>query len=125
MTEKRQFTRRHTFYYSRIFDEDTHELKGRLVDITTNGMKLISDEPIETDRTFQLRMVLPVGIEGKKSISFGAKSKWCKKASNPDLYDSGFQLVSISPANVEVIEHLIQESTFSNASFDEGYAHFE
>lgn len=125
MEEQRRLKRRHTYYYSRIFDEDTKELKGRLVDISTNGMKLISDEPIEIDRTFQLKMILPIGIEGKKSISFGAKSKWCKKASNPDLYDSGFQLVSISPDNVEVIEHLIQETTFTDSSFDEGYAHFE
>jgi len=108
IVEKR-LKQRHKYFYSRVYDETTHDQTGRLVDITTQGMRLKCDKPVEANTNFQFRMVLPVGIEGKRSITFDAKSMWCKKTVNSDLYDSGFRLTNISPGNIEIIEKLIRE----------------
>jgi c-di-GMP-binding flagellar brake protein YcgR len=108
ITEKRHTTR-HQYFYSRIYDETTHNQTGRLVDISAGGIRLLSDEPIKTDVNFQLRMVLPRSIEGKKSITFDAKSIWCEKTTDSDLYDAGFKLLHISPENEEIIDRLIKE----------------
>ena len=108
MVKEKRLKERHRYFYSRVYDENTHHQAGRLVDITTVGIRLISDNFIETDTDFQLRMVLPKGIEGKKSIRFDARSIWCKKTTHTELYDAGFKLTNISPENLEIIEQLIQ-----------------
>ncbi len=112
MQEKRKLKRRHLIYYLRVFDENSDQLIGHLVDITTEGAMLISEEPIKANTVFQLRMVLPAGIEGNKPISFDAQSIWCHKDVNPNFYASGFQLLNPAPEDVEVIEWLIDEFGF-------------
>ena len=57
MNEKRKLNRRHLIYYLRVFDRDTSILIGHLVDITAEGIMLISEDPIETDNIFQLKML--------------------------------------------------------------------
>jgi hypothetical protein len=114
MEERRSFRRRHHFYYSRVFDESTKKMAGRLVDLTTEGMKIISEEPIESKKTFKFKLVLPKSIEGKKTLTIEAKSRWSKQASNPDLYDSGFELVNITAKKDRTIRQLIQTSCFED-----------
>ena len=112
MEERRRLRRRHLYYYSRVFDEDTQQMTGRLVDLTTEGMMLISEKPIDTEATFKFRLVLPKSIEGKKTLTIEAKSKWSRQAANPDLYDNGFQPLNVTPGDERTIRHLIQTSTF-------------
>ena len=108
---ERRLKKRHSYFYSRVYDENTHQQTGRLVDISTGGIRLVSENPIKTNSIFQLKMVLPKEIEGKRTITFDAVSSWCNRAANSDLYDSGFKLVDISPQNVDIIKHLIRDTS--------------
>lgn len=112
MTEKRKLKRRHLIYYLRVFDQNSNQLLGHLVDITTEGAMLISEKPIITNTLFQAKMVLPEEIEGSKDITFGANSIWCKKDVNPDYYVTGFQLQDVTDDDLEIIEQLIVEFGF-------------
>ena len=112
MPERRKLQRRHLIYYLRVFDRNTDQLIGHLVDITPEGVMLISEDSIETDIIFQLRMVLSAKIEGSRQITFAAKSIWCKKDINPDFYDTGFQLQKVEPKDIEVIKCLVDELGF-------------
>ncbi len=88
--ETRRLQRRHLIYYLEVYDEDSGQLLGHLVDITTEGVKLISKSPIENGRTFRLRMQLPETFFAEKELRFSAKSLWSSNAVNPDFYDTGF-----------------------------------
>lgn len=110
MFEGRRRKTRHRYYYSRVYDENTHRQAGRLVDITTDGIRIVSENPIKTNTTFQFRMVLPGEIEGKRTICFDVLSKWCNNTSDSDLFDAGFTLLNITPDKAQIIEHLIEES---------------
>ncbi len=112
MKEKRRVKRRHLIYYLRVFEKNTDQPIGHMVDISTEGMMLISEDPIKTDHVFELRMVLPVEIEGSREIIFFAKSKWCGEDENPDFYNTGFQLINLSPEHIKVIEYLVQKFCF-------------
>ncbi|OQY59035.1 MAG: hypothetical protein B6245_08700 [Desulfobacteraceae bacterium 4572_88] len=110
--EKRRAKRKQLFYYLSVFDRNTHERVGQLVNITTRGLMLTSENFVKPDIVFQLRMTLPQEIKGEEEISFDARSCWCKKGINPDFYDIGFELTDISKKNVRIIENLIYEFSF-------------
>ncbi|CAN2040904.1 PilZ domain-containing protein [Candidatus Magnetomoraceae bacterium gMMP-15] len=112
MSNQRSQKRIHLIYYLRVFNTENDQLLGHLVDITTEGLMLISESPIKKDIDFNLRMVLPETIEGSKIIHFQAKSIWCKKDINPDFYDTGFQFTKVSSEQIEIIERLIKEFLF-------------
>ena len=112
MTEQRRHKRNYLIYYLRVFDRNTDELLGHLVDITTEGLMLVSEKPIEANKVFQLKMDLPEEIRGSKQIPFDAESKWCKNDINPDFYDTGFLLINVSPGDLVIIEQLIRDFFF-------------
>jgi hypothetical protein len=111
---KRQLKRIHLIYYLRIFDKDSGENVGHLVDITTQGIMMISEETIPSGKNFSLRMQLPATITGRDEIEFAAHCLWCKKDINPDFYVSGFKINSITTHEVKTITALINAYGFKN-----------
>ncbi len=112
--EKRQLKRVHLIYYLRIFDNETGAAIGHLVDITTQGIMMISEETVPTGRDFSFKMQLPATITGREDILFKARSLWCKKDFNPDFYVSGFQIKEITPQEVKTITALINAYGFKS-----------
>jgi hypothetical protein len=110
--QDRRLKRRHLIYYLRVFEKNADQPIGHMVDITTEGMMLISEDPIKTDTVFELRMVLPVEIEGSREITFSAMSRWCREDENPDFYNTGFQLIHPSSGHIKIIEYLIRKFCF-------------
>jgi hypothetical protein len=47
MQEKRKLKRRHLIYYLRVFEKNTDTLLGYLVDITPEGIMIMSESPVE------------------------------------------------------------------------------
>lgn len=111
---KRQLKRVHLIYYLRIFDTDTGENLGHLVDITTEGIMMISEEQIPNGKDFSFRMQLPTTITGRDEINFKALCLWCKKDVNPDFYVSGFKIKEISAHEVKTITSLINAYGFKS-----------
>ena len=114
MLEKRKLKRRQLIYYLKVMDGNTNELLGRLADITTEGIMLISEKAIETERPFSLQLILPTGMRGGKKIDIEAKSLWSKRDVNPDLIDTGFRFIKISPEDLETIDELILDYELPN-----------
>ena len=102
-------------YYSRVFDRRTGRVIGYIVDLTPDGAMVISEEPIEPDLHFRLRMDLPEELSEKAFIDFEAQSVWSKKDLDPNFWDTGFHLTNIAPENVNLIERMIAEYGFRDA----------
>lgn len=107
--QKRRYPRRHLVYYLRVFDVDSHKPIGHSVDHTPEGIMLISDDPIATDKVYHLKMILPAKIMKKKVLAFDAKSLWCRKDVNSDFFDTGFKLLNVTPKKSEIIKGLIED----------------
>jgi hypothetical protein len=114
MNEKRELKRRHLIYYLRVFDRNTDQLLGHLVNITSQGIMLISEEPLAVDMIFQLRMKLPSAMVEYESLDFDAKSVWNGKDSNPNFYDTGLQLIDVAADKIAIIEDLIERFGFQD-----------
>ncbi len=97
--------------YLKICYRDTNIELGRVVDITTKGMRLCGEEPIQTSRTLTFKLALPTTSRENREIVFDADVIWCRRAKNPDLYDTGIRLKNLPPEKVEIIEDFMENSS--------------
>lgn len=109
MLEKRKTKRTDLVYYLEVFEEETKNLIGRLINITTEGLMLESHEPIETKKAFRLSMDLPGNLFRKPKIRLEARSIWCRKDSQRQQYRAGFQLQNLDPQIERKINRLIEK----------------
>jgi len=112
MHEKRILHRNNLFYYLKVFEMNTNTLLGHLVDITSEGMMLISEQPIPTGVVYDLRLEFPKNIFGVEILDFSAHSLWTKPDTNPELHDTGFQLIDVPFEHILLIKRLVSEFGF-------------
>ena len=111
---RRALKRRHLIYYLEVHDTDSDKFLGHLVDITTQGIKLVSKKPIETEKIFTLRMNLPDGYFDEQILTFKAKSLWSGNDVNPEFYDTGFMVPDLDPKVKETITDLVNQLGFND-----------
>ncbi|HPH94231.1 MAG TPA: PilZ domain-containing protein [Anaerolineaceae bacterium] len=109
MDERRKLTRNHLIHYLRVFNRDTGELLGNMVDISPEGFLLLSDHPIPINTALKFRMEFPEEFMGKKRLDFEAHSVWFKADVNPDLFATGFKIESLDQTDRKILESLISE----------------
>jgi hypothetical protein len=93
--------------YFDVVDCNTEQSIGHLVDLTMDGMRVISKSPIPHDTTYDFRIDLPEKVKGNEKILVKAHCVWSDKDTNPDYFNAGFRILSITPPYVEIIEMLI------------------
>jgi hypothetical protein len=110
MDDRRHLERKDFSYYMRLVDNDTRELVGHLVDISSGGFKLDSQTPIPVNKDYRLRMDLTSEVANKPTMVFVARSKWCAvDPLDPFIYNVGFQLVNISPGDLEIFRRMMEK----------------
>ena len=114
MTQSRVMKRHHLIYYLEVYDVESGKMLGRLVDITTRGIKLVSKDKIELDKVFVLKMVVPESYFRESEIYFEGKSVWSSNDINPDFFDTGFEVTSLSIEERKIIRKLIEQTGFNN-----------
>ncbi|BCY19338.1 MAG: hypothetical protein GYA12_01055 [Chloroflexi bacterium] len=107
MVEKRKFNRIHLIHYLRVFDRKTNDLIGNLVDLTSEGLQLICETPIEKGKLLELRMEFPEEVDGERQLFLNAETIWCDHELDPDLFSVGCKLLPVTPTQVTVIRDLI------------------
>ncbi len=112
MPERRKLKRRHLIYYLRVFDRTNGRQIGHLVDLTPDGMMLMSERPIRVGRTIGVKMVLPPESARERTIEFDATSMWTSQDVNPDFYDTGFKLSRVARKHLAEIQTLIEDYGF-------------
>lgn len=84
------------------FDE---AVLGRLVNVTTEGLMLVSPVALATDTLYQAILALPEELNGVRQIELGMDCLWTSPT-NPDadMYWSGCHIIDISQ---EMMAHLL------------------
>ncbi len=112
--DRRQIKRRHLIYYLRVWDTDYEQLLGHVVDISSEGLMLLSDQPIPKDKEFSMEIRLP-DLEGNpQKIDFRAACCWSSNAVNQSFYDSGFSFLNSAPEAIDTVRQLIKEYGFKD-----------
>lgn len=116
MREKRKLERKNFIYDIEVADlaqpvDETgeHPVIGDLADITEEGVMLVTDEAVQEQKTFSMRVILPEDIEGLKFIDFEAESIRCNETIHETIFTTGFRITRLDDSNRSVIKRLIDE----------------
>jgi hypothetical protein len=107
MIEKRKSPRKIADEVLVVFDQLTGSQIGRVVNISAEGLMLLSQEPIVTGSVYQLEIALPGPDDDEQRIPFGAEAVWTTEASQPESFWTGFRIIDISSEGVLSIDKLI------------------
>ena len=80
---------------------------GRLVDISLDGLMLLSREDVPSNRVYPLALKIPEELGYGPWAEFGAESLWTETSLEPERYWVGFHIIDISQENQDRIRGLI------------------
>ncbi len=106
MNEQRKSPRKISNENLEVCDQITGAQLGKVVNISAEGLMLLSHEPFNTGSVNQFDLKLPHLIKNHSKISFGAEVVWSTEAAQPDSYWTGFRVIDISEENVLTIDEL-------------------
>ena len=112
MRDKRKLKRRHLIYYLHVLERVSGNLIGYLVDISTEGIMIMSENPIEAGTVLELKIMLESEMSAKQYLYFDASVLRCVKSINGTTYDIGCKLLNLSPEDFREIEMIIDELGF-------------
>lgn len=107
MQERRKYKRSELMYYVRIYDRNTGEVIGHLGNITPYGLMIISEEPLQIESKYDLRIELPQELEEKANLEMDAESLWCIPDINPNFYNTGLRLLDLGAEDIRIIEQMV------------------
>ena len=121
MENRRSARRWHTAQYSKggkkctskffgVYNRPSDEFIGYLVDISSEGMMILSKKAFPEGDTLKLRIELPVEIKGSDQLIVEAKCVWCERDTNPEFNRLGFSFTYTFPHHAEVIGLLFRDS---------------
>ena len=129
MSEKRVIERHHLPYYLQVYNRVTNKPLGYIVNISSQGMMLVSKNRLLTHAIFDMQIKLPVAIDGSKRIDFEALSHWCHPDVTPGCYDTGFsfnnppeELKSLVKALAEYFKFQFLDESMSSGAINAGTA---
>jgi hypothetical protein len=112
MDDKRKIDRRFLLYYMRVYDAETRQQIGNLVDITPAGIMVVSEHPLPEGQTTRLRVEVTEEVSDKPFMEFAALSKWCEPDIIPNMYNTGYEILDLMPEDSDIILHIIEEFGF-------------
>ena len=82
---------------------------GALVNITTEGLMLMSDTAINSNRIYPVSLILPDAISGHNQVDLGVDCLWSRSEEEYQRYWAGFQIIDASRSALDRIESLIRD----------------
>ncbi len=107
--EQRRLERRNFILNIEVFDRNSDKLLGELGDITSEGIMIVSDDPIAENEKFELVIRLPEEADEQLEIVFDAQSIRCQKTIHEAIYITGFRIKSLDDENKRKIGYFIEE----------------
>lgn len=90
-----------------IFDVINGGLFGELVNVTTEGLMVMTEQDIPTHAIYQLSMKLTTPINNSDTIELGADCLWCREEENFNRHWAGMHIIDASDEAVAQLESLI------------------
>ena len=113
MDERRKIQRKQTDQFFGVFDRETGDFIGKLIDLSTKGTMLQAVLSMDTGSIYEFKIDFPEPVAGKRSLSFDAECIWCRKStSSKENYDIGFEITDMELEEIETIQYLLNDALF-------------
>ena len=110
--QRRRAIRRHLVYYLKVVDAKTNKPKGRLGDLSAEGLLLLTKSAFKTGKTYRLRVEMPEDDPDPRAFVSNVLCVWTRKDMNPDVTLVGFRFADLSEAATEAIGRLVKAYGF-------------
>ena len=110
MPEKRTTPRKKFDLYMHVLNDDTAEILGHMVEVSSIGLRLETVGPLPLGKDYYLRIELTPDLGPMPFIVFIARTKWCKMdAIQPNLFQVGFEIIEIVPEDRQAFLRIMQK----------------
>jgi len=92
--------------HPQILDAQSSKILGELVNLSADGLMVVSPDSIACGTVYQMRIPLVQG-DRNVEIQIGAESLWCDDANGSGSYCTGFQIIDISPQHQEILNTMV------------------
>jgi hypothetical protein len=93
-----------------VFDQQSREQLGRLVDLSTSGMMLIATHELPVGQTFAIE-IRPPADHSVPPLRLTAETVWCRTSpANKEHFGVGLRFSGVSDVDLALLEQLMQES---------------
>ncbi|MGD2073753.1 MAG: PilZ domain-containing protein [Gammaproteobacteria bacterium] len=89
-----------------VRDAHSGRVLGQLVNVSNEGLMLVSPCPIASGAVHQLQIPVKINAEVRE-LALAAENLWCHDANDTGAYWSGFQIIGISPENRQLLAALV------------------
>lgn len=107
MNQRRKLERHHVSSSVEVYDLDSGEMLGRVVDLHTEGLMLLSEQPIALNRDWALQVNLPMTLNGVSEFLLCAESLWNRESIAGGQYWTGLQFTNLPDDSRQCIERMI------------------
>lgn len=107
MTERRRLERHYVSNSLEVFDLDTGDHLGRVVDLHVEGLMLLSDQPVDLFRSFALQVNLPMRLNGVHEFLLDAETLWNRQSLNGQQYWTGMHFTNLPDTSRQCIEKMV------------------
>ena len=101
--------------YLQVYNRVTGRPLGYIVNISSQGMMLVSQAQLMTHAVFQLSIHIPDKSKTKK-IDFEALSLWSRSDVTPGYYDTGFSFIRAPEELIELVSALKDYFSFRDVT---------
>ena len=93
-----------------VFDIHSERQLGRVVDISAEGLMIISKNPVPVNQIFQLLIPLPMELVGCNELRLGAESLWTRETDSGTEHWAGFHIISIADEYCHCIQEVLSNA---------------
>jgi hypothetical protein len=107
MADRRSADRDNLVFYLKVTNTQTGEPIGRVVDMSADGLMVVTGKPMPVGQEYDLCVAIPDGDHGERRWQVHAESLWCRNEANPELMDVGFKLKKLTGHDRRTIASLM------------------
>lgn len=92
--DQRSESRRNLLYYVNVYDLESSEYVGLILDVSEGGVLISGVEPLKQGEKYRFGLVDTSDASLPSQIGFEAKACWCRKCGD-DFYDTGLAFTDL------------------------------
>ena len=110
MKEQRKNPRHKLCDHPIVHDRILGMVIGRVLDLSTGGLRVITDKPIEKSTRIECRLQLPKEIDGETQVLVDICCVWCRKNTLYGAFEAGFSFLNPSESDLRIL-HKFQKAS--------------
>ncbi|VXC22128.1 PilZ domain-containing protein [Pseudomonas sp. 8Z] len=107
MHERRQHRRHGTELQLEVFDLNTGQRLGRIVDLSADGFMLLSDMPQVPETVLQCRLVCHERMQQIDEVQLGADCLWSRPGADDQRCWAGFHIIDLAEDQARALDSLL------------------